>query len=470
MASFAYYFSDYRGKERRGRDNLRFFADALSRHGKFCGVFRYKFDFLKNNPRFEDLSLYYLYEHLPKLSAAQVAELEQQCAIPFSTIRMMTVVSRVRYPNVQALPSDYEFAQITAAWVKFFREKKPDVFICGLMDDYAGIIGMEVARKMGVKTAVLFSGGVYSGEYLLADINYLPVFYRKFSRQQLSEASKKATEGLTATKVMNANISKVFSRWFDLTALWMVPSMIGAFFTSLYGYYFRIPKIERKMWLSTFELIARQTKYFIRSQISKLYFNEEPVAGEKFVFFPLHFTDDAAIVTAVPFLNQIDAAEGLARCLPSGWKLYIKAHPHWKCADLKISDMRRLAAVQNARLIKYDVGAKDLIRQGQFTVVINSTVGYECLALKKKVFTLGNFYPNDVIPHLDNPKDLLKLQSHKFDWKKIGQFMGNVYLHGVRCPPELFAYGAFNEEIANNLADAIEEFRKSNLKPGPRVW
>lgn len=470
MAKFAYYFSDYRGKEKRAHDNLRFFADALRRHGQFFGVFRYQFDFLKNNPRFSDLSLYYLYSHLPKLTKEQVSLLESEYCIPFSTVRMMTVVSRVRYPNVQALPSDYEFAQIVASWVKFFKEKKPDVFICGLMDDYAGIIGMEVARKMGVKTAVLFSGGVYSGEYLLADINYLPAFYRKFSRQQLSMGSQKATEGLTASKVMNANISKVFSKWFDLTALWMAPKMIAAIFTSLYGYYFAIPKLERKMWLSTFELMGRQTKYFMRSQISKLYFNGEPVEGEKFVFFPLHFTDDAAIVTAVPFLNQIDAAIELARCLPAGWKLYIKAHPHWKCADLKLQDMQRLRAIQNARLIKYSVGAKDLIRQGQFTVVINSTVGYECLALRKKVFTLGNFYPSGIIPHLDSPKDIIRLQSHKFDWEKISDFMGNVYLHGVRCPPELFAFGSFNQEIADNLADAIEEFRKSNLKVGPRVW
>lgn len=469
-AKFAYYFSDYRGKEKRAHDNLRFFADALKRHGQFFGVFRYQFDFLKNNPRFTDLSLYYLYDHLPKLTAEQVSLLESEYCIPFSTVRMMTVVSRVRYPNISALPSDMEFAQIVASWVKFFKEKKPDVFICGLMDDYVGIIGMEVARKMGVKTSVLFSGGVYSGEYLLADINYLPAFYRKFSKKELAFASIKATEGLTASKVMNANISKVFSKWFDLTALWMAPKMISAIFTSIYGYYFVIPKLERKMWLSTFELIGRQTKYFVRSQISKFYFKEEPVAGEKFVFFPLHFTDDAAIVTAVPFLNQINAAEELARSLPDGWKLYIKAHPHWKCADLKIPDMRRLRAIPNARLIKYDVGAKDLIRASCYTVVINSTVGYECLALRKKVFTLGNFYPSDIIPHLNNPKDIIALQSHKFDWVKISDFMGNVYLHGVRCPPDLFAFGSLNQEIANQLADAINEFRKSNHKIGPRVW
>ena len=471
MAKFAYYFSAYRVKKENeeGSQSFKLLADALAKYGTFELVYRYSIPFLRQS-RFSSMKKYYLYDHLPKLTQEQVSLLESEYCIPFSTVRMMTVVSRVRYPDTSNLPTDMEFAQIVASWVKFFKEEKLDVFICGLMDDYAGIIGMEVARKMGVKTVVLFSGGVYSGEYLLCDINYLPAFYRKYSKKELDAASIKATEGLTATKVMNATISKVFSKWFDLSAVWHIPSKIGAAIASLYGYYFEIPKIERKMWLSTFELIMRQTKYFIRSQISKLYFKEGPVAGEKFVFFPLHFTDDAAIVTAVPFLDQINAAEELARSIPAGWKLYIKAHPHWKCADLKLRDMGRLRAIPNARLIKYDVGAKDLIRASRYTVVINSTVGYECLALKKKVFTLGNFYPGDAIPHLSNPREIIPLSNHKFDWDKISEFMGNVYLHGIRCPPELFAYGSLNEEIAKQLAASIDEFRKSDMKLGPRVW
>src|SRR3989344_4480687 len=145
---------------------MKSLAKALGKHGSFDAVFRYRY---RTEPSLPGVNRTYLYQNLRKLSEAEVSDIERKYLPPYNLIRIMTQVSRNRYPDVSNLPDDYIMAQIADAWVRFFKEKNPDLFICGLMDDYAGIIGMEVARSMNMRTVLLFFGGLYSCQYMLAD-------------------------------------------------------------------------------------------------------------------------------------------------------------------------------------------------------------------------------------------------------------------------------------------------------------
>lgn len=464
LPTFALYYSDYRGKSATGRRNLGLFAQSLSKYGKFEAIFRYRLPFLQEE-KYRKISKFFLYENLPQLTDSEVSSLERRYTLPYNLMRIMTTISRWRYPKLGNLPDDLILAKIAAAWVKFFTQKKPDIFVVGLMDDYAGIVGVEVARRMGIKTCVVFAGGLYSGRYLLCDNNLLPVFYKKLTPAQMEEGRRKTREAISQVKVLNAAVAAVQHRWFDVSKLSNIPPIIAAALSNFKGYYFDIPKIERKMWPSTFDLIRRQGMFFIRSRLSWIYFNESPAKGEKFVFFPLHFTEDTAIVTAVPFADQAFLAEEISKVLPHGVKLYIKPHPHWKCADMRFSEMARLRKIPNARLLKYAVGAKDLVRQAEYTVVINSSVAYECLALHKPVYALGNCFSPDIVPFMNNPRELLQIAGkHKFDWKRMDDFMAKIYAHGIKCDETLFASGGLDEDTATRLAAGIEGFRKHKAK------
>ena len=462
MAKFAYYFSAYRAKTAAAFDSMKLLANSLSKHGSFDAVFRYRY---KTEPPLPGVGRTYLYQNLRKLTDAQVSDLENKYLPPYSTIRIMTQVSRNRYPNVSNLPDDYTLAQIADAWVRFFNEKKPDMFVCGLMDDYAGIIGMEVARSMGIRTVLLFFGGLYSCQYLLADNNFLPIFYKDFPEKEIADAYKKARDGIVNRDILNPQQKETFDTMNNLASIWNFFYMVKNFVSSVKGYYFDIPAVERKMWMSPYELTRRQVRYFVRPPIMQFIFNKRPKEGERFVFFPLHFQDDAALIGAVPFVSQVDVIEELAKVMPHGVKLYVKPHPHWKCADMKLSDAQRMSRLRNVVLLRPEINAKDLIRKCEAVVMINSSVGYEALVLKKKIFSLGNFFPPDIIPRISQPRELVKRWGTIPDWKKVERYIGLHYLHGIVAEKEKYTWGALDNMLSEAFADAIwQHYSKKGQK------
>lgn len=451
-AKFAYYFSAYRAKDSSAFDSMKSLAKALGKHGSFDAVFRYRY---RTEPSLPGVNRTYLYQNLRKLSEAEVSDIERKYLPPYNLIRIMTQVSRNRYPDVSNLPDDYIMAQIADAWVRFFKEKKPDLFICGLMDDYAGIIGMEVARSMNMRTVLLFFGGLYSCQYMLADNNFLPIFYRDFTDRQIAEAYKHARDGIVNREILNPQQKETFDAMNNLASAWNFVWMVRNFFSSVKGYYFDIPPVERKMWMSPFELTRRQVRYFVRPPIMQFIFSKRPQEGEKYVFFPLHFQDDAALIGAVPFVSQVEIIEELAKVMPHGMKLYVKPHPHWKCADMTLSDAQRMNHLSNVVLLRPEINAKDLIRNCEAVVMINSSVGYEALVMKKKIFSLGNFFPPDIIPRLSQPRDLAKCWGTAPDWKKVERYIGLHYLHGIIADKEKYAWGKLDEGLSEAFADAI---------------
>jgi hypothetical protein len=54
---------------------------------------------------------------------------------------------------------------------------------------------------------------------------------------------------------------------------------------------------------------------------------EQPVAGEKYVIYPIHFQPEASTLVQAPmFLDQAALIQDIARSLPVGYRLYVKEH------------------------------------------------------------------------------------------------------------------------------------------------
>lgn len=116
---------------------------------------------------------------------------------------------------------------------------------------------------------------------------------------------------------------------------------------------------------------------------------------EPFLFFPLHFTDDAQITVRAPQFHQQEVLVGhIARSLPSGFKLYVKEHPNY-VGEYGVAALRRILDTPNVRLIDPRTHPHQLIRASRGVITVNSTAGFEAIVLGKPVITLTRSYYSD---------------------------------------------------------------------------
>ncbi len=131
----------------------------------------------------------------------------------------------------------------------------------------------------------------------------------------------------------------------------------------------------------------------VRRSISTRLYEPLEESPRPFVYFPLHMTDDYKIQRVVPHCANQDAiVEQVARALPQGYDLVLKEHPlsiGWN----PVGFLRRLAGIDNVRLVHPRTNSHELIRRSEAVAVIGSTVGLEALLYEKPVLTVGQpFY------------------------------------------------------------------------------
>ncbi|WP_028062448.1 capsular polysaccharide export protein, LipB/KpsS family [Solirubrobacter soli] len=118
-----------------------------------------------------------------------------------------------------------------------------------------------------------------------------------------------------------------------------------------------------------------------------------PLGDRPYVYFPLHVVDDYKIKRVIPHCyDQASIIEQVADALPHGYELVLKEHP-MSIGRNKLSLLRRVARIPNARLVAPHTSSHDLIKGADAIAVISSTVGLEALLYDKPVLTLGQpFY------------------------------------------------------------------------------
>jgi len=156
---------------------------------------------------------------------------------------------------------------------------------------------------------------------------------------------------------------------------------------------------EREEYDSVGFTVAENIKKYIRRRIlSKTY--EQPLSGEKYIYYPLHVPHNFQLYVRSPeFINQEALIEYLGRCLPYGYKLYVKEHSAAIGAHA-LWPTRYYLKSHNTKLIHPRVNSFDLIKNADCVVTINSKVGVEALMQLKPVIVLGKaFYRGHGITH-----------------------------------------------------------------------
>ena len=143
--------------------------------------------------------------------------------------------------------------------------------------------------------------------------------------------------------------------------------------------------------------LAKPCKYFEKIKIFfldlLLYDTLKP--DKKYIYYPLHYTDDAQIRLKFPEeYNQYEFIRNIAKNLPINFSLLVKEHPAF-VGNYSLTELYNLSKHPNIIVLNPRVSSKQIFNLINYVITINSTVGYEALFFKKLVLRLGNAFYND---------------------------------------------------------------------------
>jgi hypothetical protein len=129
-----------------------------------------------------------------------------------------------------------------------------------------------------------------------------------------------------------------------------------------------------------------------RKHLVKMLYSQ-PRDDERFIFYPIHYIDDAQIVIRAPhYYDQFALMEIMAKALPYGFKLYVKEHPSL-IGCFPFEAMWRLKKrCSNVRIIHPLYHPHKLIKKASAVATINSTAGFEAIIFKKPLLVFGKAF------------------------------------------------------------------------------
>lgn len=138
---------------------------------------------------------------------------------------------------------------------------------------------------------------------------------------------------------------------------------------------------------------------------------DKPMVGESFILYPIHFHPESSTsILAGTYLNEYEVIRNIAFNLPQGVKLYVKDHiSAWGYPSIDF--YQKLCKLPNVRLLGPNEPTKQLIKASRGIITLTSTVGYEALLLKKRVFLFGRvFYDfHKGVTRVEDPSNLFTL-------------------------------------------------------------
>ena len=136
--------------------------------------------------------------------------------------------------------------------------------------------------------------------------------------------------------------------------------------------------------------------------------NVRELPKEPFVFFPLHYQPEAALLGAAPgYLDQLALVRLLSASLPAGFRLVVKDHPVTGGAHGP-AFYRDARALKNVVLLDERLSGRAITRAENCRLVatIGGTAGLEAMLFGKPVMMFGRAYYDCVDTLLRPPADL----------------------------------------------------------------
>lgn len=141
------------------------------------------------------------------------------------------------------------------------------------------------------------------------------------------------------------------------------------------------------------QIVKRRVYRLARMRGARLlrYF-EDPVPGESFLLFPLHYEPEASTLVMAPlYADQLSLIEDLAKSLPIGTKLYVKEH-FGSIGRRELQYYARIRRLWNVRLIDPKADSYALLQSTEAVVTISGTMGWEALLLGVPVIAFSDVF------------------------------------------------------------------------------
>jgi Capsule polysaccharide biosynthesis protein len=124
------------------------------------------------------------------------------------------------------------------------------------------------------------------------------------------------------------------------------------------------------------------------------------LAGQPFVFYPLHTEPETALQTQSPeYFYQLSSIAALSRDLPAGVMLAVKEH--FAGMGRRPTDFyAQISEFKNVVMLNADEFGLHCARQADATATITGTSGFEAAAMGKPVITFGRHNLYNFLPHV----------------------------------------------------------------------
>ena len=188
----------------------------------------------------------------------------------------------------------------------------------------------------------------------------------------------------------------------------------------LFGYYGRATLLaiiqgtlfsERQICSSGFKMSLYDTlKCYYRILSTQRYLKKKAVKAnldEKFIYYPLHFEPEATTQTKTTLESQLVIIKMLSECLPPGWKLYVKEHPHQYRLNNDLfyyyvinGDLfktkryyERICSLPNVVLVCSSYSGHEMVNKSQAVASINGSVLLEAVQMETPILLFSEYHP-----------------------------------------------------------------------------
>ncbi|MSR78364.1 MAG: hypothetical protein EXS63_09120 [Candidatus Omnitrophica bacterium] len=194
---------------------------------------------------------------------------------------------------------------------------------------------------------------------------------------------------------------------------------------------------------------------------------EKPVAGEKYVFFPLQVQPERSTLILAPFhCDQLALIENISKSLPVGYRLYVKDHPIF-LGRRPLGEYQRLKKIYNVRLLDASLPSFEIVKNASLVMTISNTIGIEAIFLERPLIVMGDtFYRHyDNALYVDQVKQLPEkiktlIDTFKPDREDLLRFINALFkgsYPGTRRQPNAVPYVVSRENVRDVSAALLEE-------------
>ncbi len=311
-----------------------------------------------------------------------------------------------------------------AFWRREFEQKKPALAIH--IRKYGAVVG----RKLGIPQRFLALSRYKNFHYWAINEFYeSPAFERAYNRI----VSAPPVEKLVPYKA-NMDLREAFNKQGSLFQV-----CLRAVFTAAQRVVWKLRGYQkgRNYYLNDQLALMFRRRRQLRQTTGRRAAQLQSLAGQRFIFFPLHAEPEAALQGMSPeYFYQLSCIAALARDLPAGALLAVKET--YAAVGVRPDNFYdQIRAFKNVVLLDTMIPGPDVIRQAELVATITGTAGFEAAVMGKPVISFGHHNIYNFLPHVrlitderDLKPALAKLLSGKFD-REAGQQSGARFIAAI---------------------------------------